>query len=173
MRRLLRAVWALPWPAPMRYIGSRIATAPLLRVFLLPHFMVGVVGVIRNQDDEILVLRHTYRGEHPWGLPTGFLEHGEQPDAALRRELVEECGFSVDLDAIFTVYVSSDHPYVNIVYSGTVRGGAFHPGTEVTQVGFFPHSSLPPLSPDQAHLVERFFSEAQRAPHDGMHSQLL
>jgi len=42
-------------------------------------------------------LEHVFRGRHPWGLPGGWVGRHERPQDALRRELREEVGLSVQV----------------------------------------------------------------------------
>jgi 8-oxo-dGTP diphosphatase len=67
-----------------------------------------------------------------WGLPGGGLDHGEQPHDGAVREVAEETGYAVRLDALLTVrsVLHRTHhvpPYdvhhVQVVYAGTVVGG--------------------------------------------------
>jgi len=52
-----------------------------------------VVDAIAIRGDEILLIR---RGKEPWkgmlAFPGGFVDYGEDPEAAVLRELKEECG---------------------------------------------------------------------------------
>lgn len=161
MQRVLRPLWGLPWPGGLRRAAFRLAALPALRVFLFPHFMVGVVGLIQDELGAVLLLRHTYRGDYPWGLPTGFLEHGEQPAAALLREIGEETGFSVTLAPQPGVYTSAPHPIVNVIFTGTFVEGTFTPGPEIAEARFFPVDELPPLQPEQRALVLSLVKEVQ------------
>ncbi|MBT2291141.1 NUDIX domain-containing protein [Paenibacillus albidus] len=64
--------------------------------------MPSVAAVIRNAEDEILLIRKP--GESFWGLPAGAIEPGELPARALRREVYEETGLMVNPDRIIGVY---------------------------------------------------------------------
>jgi 8-oxo-dGTP diphosphatase len=153
MRGLLQRIWSLPWPGIVRRILSYVAVSPGLRTLLVPQFMVGVVGLIENDSGELLVLRHTYRGEYPWGLPTGFLEHNEDPAGALRRELREETGLDVLLTELVRITTDEKRPLLDIVYRGIYSGGEFRPSAEVDMMRFCGVDDLPPLRPDQAKLA--------------------
>jgi 8-oxo-dGTP diphosphatase len=69
---------------------------------------------------------------HFWSLPGGGLDHGEDPVAAAVREVAEETGYAVRIDALLTVEsqlsVSRHVPphdvhMLRIIYAGTVVGG--------------------------------------------------
>jgi ADP-ribose pyrophosphatase YjhB (NUDIX family) len=130
------------------------------RVFV-PHFRCGVVGLIEDGDGRVLLVRHTYRSTYPWGLPTGFLERGEQPDAALRREVREEAGLDVDLSPVWLVY-TDERSIVNVVFRGLARGGTFSPSAEISERQFFRPDELPPIIPEQRGLIEASIKEARR-----------
>lgn len=69
--------------------------------------VVGVAGVIFNEDDEILLqLRADF---DVWGIPGGLLEPGEDPAEAVVREVLEETGLYVIPERIIGVYGGKDH----------------------------------------------------------------
>ncbi len=153
MRRILQGIWLLPWPAGVRRSLSKLAATPGVRALLLPQFMVGVVGLISDDRGRILLLRHTYRSDFPWGPPTGFLEHGEQPDRALLREISEETGLDVELTGLCGVFSDLTRPHLEVVYRGKARGGSFKPSLEIEEIRFCGPEDLPSLRPDQLRLV--------------------
>ena len=61
-------------------IWKALPTSEILRgslVWLITQkFLVGVVGVVLNDVGQILLVKHTYRGKYPWGLPSGWLKRG-------------------------------------------------------------------------------------------------
>ena len=59
-------------------------------------FTVSVGAVITDEAGKVLLLEHHLRPASGWGIPGGFVEHGEQPEAAIRRELREETGLELE-----------------------------------------------------------------------------
>jgi 8-oxo-dGTP diphosphatase len=125
----------------------------LIQRVLIPHFRVGVVGIIIDERKHVLLLKHTYRDRHPWGLPTGFLEGSEQPGHALIREIEEECALQVALDGVWHVYTETERPLVSIVFTGTFVGGEVMPSVEVSSAAFFSLDELPDMLPDQRRIL--------------------
>ena len=64
---------------------------------------VPVVAAIVELDGMVILARNQGWPEKMYGLITGFLEKGETPDAAIRREVREELG----LDAIATHFIGN------------------------------------------------------------------
>src|SRR5260370_35968593 len=65
------------------------------------RFTVTAAGLVFNDQGEVLLLKHLFRPGSGWGLPGGFIEAGEQPREALRRELREEIGLELEELQIF------------------------------------------------------------------------
>lgn len=61
-----------------------------------PRHRVGVLAFVR-QGDAVLVGRHTFRPWSPYGFIGGWIEVGERPEDALRREVREELGAGVEV----------------------------------------------------------------------------
>ena len=59
-------------------------------------FTASVGAIVTNHEGKILLLEHFLRPASGWGIPGGFLEPGEQPAAAVRREIMEETGLELE-----------------------------------------------------------------------------
>ncbi len=55
-------------------------------------FLVAV-AVVAFRQNEVLLLRHSYRTRHPWGVVTGYVGYGETLEEAGIREFYEETGY--------------------------------------------------------------------------------
>jgi ADP-ribose pyrophosphatase YjhB (NUDIX family) len=64
---------------------------------LVPRQYVGAVGAVFNEQGQVLLVKHVFRPFYPWGLPGGWLERGEDPALAVRRECEEELGLRVEV----------------------------------------------------------------------------
>ena len=81
---------------------------------LTPSFTVGANCVIERDDGAILLVRQVYRRH--WGLPGGLLERGEEPADAVRREVEEEVGLTVEVVGEPAVVVAPEPRRVDVVF---------------------------------------------------------
>ncbi|HSL83126.1 MAG TPA: NUDIX hydrolase [Thermoanaerobaculia bacterium] len=67
------------------------------RALWLAHdkFMVGVTGVVLDNQHRILLLKHRYWSRASWGLPSGYIRKNETVEDAFAREVREETGVEV------------------------------------------------------------------------------
>ena len=115
---------------------------------LLP--MVGVTGVVLDADGRVLLGRRSDNG--CWALPSGILEPGEHPAAALAREVLEETGVVASVDALVAVvaqppmtHLNGDvAQYVDLCFRCSYVDGAAAVGDdESLEVGWFDVVALP------------------------------
>ena len=61
---------------------------------------VSVGGLIVNTDKEVLIVKRSERDDFLpgyWEIPGGGADYGEEPEEALKREIKEECGVSIEV----------------------------------------------------------------------------
>lgn len=134
-------------------LGTK-AQLRIMRV-LNDEFLVGVTGVILNDKNEVLLVKHTYRGSDSWSLPGGYIKKGEHPKEALEREIKEETGFIVSADERMKIRTDRETARLDITYKGVFIGGEFQPSKEVAQADFFPFAKLPVLPKNQLLFIDK------------------
>ncbi len=115
------------------------------------RFLVAVLGIIRNEKNQILLLKHTYR-EQPWGIPSGWIEY-EQPFNALEREVFEETAFLIEAKKVLSVrHVEKPHR-IDLIIEGIFIEGTFKASPEVSDYGFFDFGDWPEGMPKEQQLL--------------------
>lgn len=104
-------------------------------------FTVSAAVVITNPEGKVLLLDHHIRPRSGWGLPGGFIEHGEQPEAAARREVLEEIG--LELGEIDLLRVRTVRTHIEIIFRGFSDREPEIRSSEIKAVGWFDLSGLP------------------------------
>ena len=82
------------------------------------HFLdpkVAVIGLITSAGQVLLIRRGVDPERGQWALPGGYMDAGEMPMDALRREIQEEVGLDVEIDRLLGIYPMAT--------SGRVAGG--------------------------------------------------
>jgi ADP-ribose pyrophosphatase YjhB (NUDIX family) len=109
-------------------------------------------ALVVNREGRLLMVRRAiepYRGM--WDLPGGFLEEGEDPVAALRRELLEETGLEIEPLQLLGAYVDWYGPErgegvqatLNLFWTARAVGGDAIPEDDVAELGWFGRDELP------------------------------
>jgi 8-oxo-dGTP diphosphatase len=120
------------------------------------RFTVTAGALIFNDSGQVLLLKHRFRAGSGWGIPGGFLEHGEQPEAALRRELREEIGLEVHHVEVFTARSFKKPQQVEILFRCRANASVKPRAMEVEHAEWFSPQKLPHGLPnDQRLLIER------------------
>lgn len=83
----------------------------------------GVIGVITDSRDRILIVEHVFHPHHPWGLPGGWMDRGEAPERTIIREAFEETGLEVrPVRPLLIVRSSFLAAHLDVAYLCTFKG---------------------------------------------------
>ncbi len=115
------------------------------------RFLVAVMGIITNEKNQLLLVKHTYRDE-PWGVPSGWIEY-EQPFSGLEREVLEETGLTIKADSILSTRYVSKPNRIDLIVKGSFVEGTFRPSAEVSDYGFFDIGNWPQGMPEEQQLL--------------------
>ena len=122
-------------------------------VFLDPK--VAVVVLVSEGDRLLFVQRGAEPQIGKWCFPGGYVDQGEQVEAAARREVREETGLEVEITVLIGVYSLPSNPVIVVAYSGKVTGGRLVAGTDAEDAGWFAASDLPELAfPHNVKIIE-------------------
>jgi ADP-ribose pyrophosphatase YjhB (NUDIX family) len=144
--------------------GLGRATAAWLRLYRLaarltqPTFTLGNVVAVRRAD-EVLLVRQRLRTPSQWGLPGGFQKSHESGADGARRELREEVGLDLPVQAGDQV-AQYQQPWarhidtVFVVAFDDPASRARRQSLEILAVGWFALDDLPPLTREAALALE-------------------
>ncbi|HIE24808.1 MAG TPA: NUDIX domain-containing protein [Anaerolineales bacterium] len=119
------------------------------------------VGVLVEKDDKILLVQRAfnpYRGK--WSLPAGFINAGEDPAEAARRECLEETGLNTRIIRLLDIYAEKEHAggadFI-ILYSAEIIDGELQASDDAIDAKFFVRANLPELAfKATRHFLENF-----------------
>ena len=118
------------------------------RIFL------NVAGIVVFNDAGQVLLQKRSKQENLWGFPGGVMELGESAAETAIREVREETGLEVEIDALLGVYTKYYDEYPNgdqtqpiaIMFTGSVIGGELQiDGEETFDLQFFELNKVPEL----------------------------
>jgi len=123
-----------------------------------PRFTVTAAAVVVDDEQRVLLLKHVFRKGSGWGIPGGFLEKGEQPEEAVRRELLEEAGLEIECAEIVAARTLRRPRQVEMLFLcyAKTNSRAQAQSLEIRSAEWFAITSLPPqLGRDQRRLIEQ------------------
>ena len=141
---ILLKIWRL-FPGWLQNIASRL---------IRPKFQVFSAAVIMNEQKQILLVKLTYQRFHPWGLPGGSLDYGEQPVEAVVREMFEETGITLEVKKLLVIKTWKPDR-VGMYYLCRIEEGEFQPSEEVSEFGYFSKDNLPDVRPFDVGLIKQ------------------
>lgn len=127
-----------------------------------PRFTVTAGGVIEDERGRVLLLKHNFRKGSGWGIPGGFLDKGESPEEALRRELREEVGLEVRSARLAFARTHRRPQQVEVIFRCRADSSALtlDESFEVVRAAWFARGEFPEgLSHDQRRLIERALAD--------------
>jgi ADP-ribose pyrophosphatase YjhB (NUDIX family) len=120
-------------------------------------FTVSVIAIVQNDAGEILLLDHVLRPDSGWGPPGGFIDEGEQPEEAIRRELREET--SLELSAVELAWVRTLGGHVEIFFRARANGEVKVKSAEIHSANWFARPEMPEeMSPVQRFVIDKTLS---------------
>jgi mutator protein MutT len=129
-----------------KIIGKIWRTSPqLFRIYFVrltqQTFTVSVGAVVTNDEGKVLLLDHVLRPASGWGIPGGFINAGEQPADAVRREICEEIGLEIKHIELLRVRTINRH--IEILFRANAGGEGKIKSLEIKQVGWFAVDEMP------------------------------
>lgn len=162
VQRLARAIWQrLP-------VGLKIGAARAIQ----PKFTVSATAIIINPSGEVLLLEHVLRPGSGWALPGGFLKAKEQPETALRREMLEEIG--LEIDNVRACLARTSRTHVEIFFLAEPIGEPLVKSREIMDYKWF---SLDQVPRDMSHTQQLLLrdvlqNEFDKRPTQGLKSKI-
>jgi ADP-ribose pyrophosphatase YjhB (NUDIX family) len=119
-------------------------------------FVVGVTGVVRDDEGRVLVLRHRmWSPARQWGLPSGFARKGEDFRATVVREVKEETGLDVAAGRLVMLN-SGLRTRMEVAYEARLLGGELRlDPTEILEARWCLPDDLPERIQPVCHALVR------------------
>jgi 8-oxo-dGTP diphosphatase len=133
------------------------------RCFVYENPIPAATAIVTDAREHLLLVRRNRRpGKGRWALPGGFIEMGESPMDAARRELQEEAGIRADGPSLVDIIYQESRFYgtslLIIGYSFASFTGDPRPGDDADDLRFCDARRMPELA-FEAHgrMIARFF----------------
>jgi 8-oxo-dGTP diphosphatase len=140
--------------------GKLRPTCPQCSWVYFPDPKVAVAVLVKNDSQVLLVQRKFDPHKGYWTMPSGFVDAGEDPLEAARRECLEETGLMLENIHLLDVLFSQEHPRgasILIIYQADIQTGELRSGDDASQVAFFNPNNLPPLAFTSTNMLLKRF----------------
>jgi ADP-ribose pyrophosphatase YjhB (NUDIX family) len=136
------------------------------RRFVYENPIPAATGIVTDGEGGILLIRRRKEpGRNRWALPGGFVETGESPMEAARREIREECGLRVaDPTLVDIIYQESAFYSASLLIIGyhfASFAGKPRAGDDAAAARFFEAGKLPVLAFSSHQAMVDCFQERQ------------
>lgn len=112
--------------------------------FFQTKYSLGVVGVVFNEKEEVLLVEHLFHAQLPWGLPGGWMDHNEDPADAVTREYREELGLQITIDALVATQ-RTGHNHLDVAFLCTAQNSVQALSSELLDYKWIAIDDLPPM----------------------------
>ena len=127
--------------------------ARVYRIFQ-SKYSIGVVGIVFNQDSQILLVEHVFHPQEPWGLPGGWLAKHENPAQTVIRELQEELDLEVEIGPVVLAEVSY-RGHLDMAYLCSARSEIGSLNGELLSYRWCDPCDLPRVQPFHHRAIDR------------------
>jgi ADP-ribose pyrophosphatase YjhB (NUDIX family) len=113
---------------------------------LVPSHRIGAVVVLVDERRRVLLLRHVFHPDKPWGLPGGWINRGESPQTGARRELREETGLNAEIGPVLLMEREPRPWHLSIAFAGRLIGEQpehLHVSPEIHEARWLSEEELP------------------------------
>jgi ADP-ribose pyrophosphatase YjhB (NUDIX family) len=112
---------------------------------------VAVIGFVVRDERLLLIRRAVDPAKGKWALPGGYMDAGEMPDRALKREMWEEVGLDIDVERLLEIYPMAgpgvDARGIVLAYAAVptnhVDGRPLEAHDDVSEAGWFAPDEIP------------------------------
>ena len=123
-----------------------------------PQLATAIIVLIQRGEEVLLVRAHNFRGDF-YGLVAGFVETGETLEEAVRREVQEEVGITIDNIRYFA---SQPWPYpcgLMVGFKADYVSGSIHlQHSELATGGWFRRDNLPHI-PEKLSIARKLLDD--------------
>ncbi len=125
--------------------------------FIQPKYSVGVIGVVLNEEREILLVEHVFHPKLPRGLPGGWIGFNEDPEETIAREIYEELGLTVTVDELL-IATRTEYHHLDFSFLCTPTGEITTLSYELLGYEWVKRQDLPLIHPFHYRSVEAAFA---------------
>ena len=151
-----------------RFVAGKLRPAcPACGQAVFADPKLAVVALIECEG-RMLMGRRSRHSASPgkWSFPAGFVDRGERVEDALVREVREETGLAVRIEALLGLYSATGNPVALAVYVATPVGGTLTPDDDLVELAYFPFDAPPePAFPHDPQIIADWLAWRQRRQH--------
>jgi ADP-ribose pyrophosphatase YjhB (NUDIX family) len=125
---------------------------------------IGAACLIRDPAGRILLVQQSYRTSPIWMPPGGWMDRGETPQQAARREAREEVGLHVTIGQPLAIG-GGGYGELTVLFEAAIVGEAtLTLSDEIERAAFFPPDALPPLADQTRRWLTEAFAALGTSP---------